>query len=181
MILWNRTVSNLISRNDESRIVERHLVESLEPSAWLRESGAGSWLDFGSGAGYPAIPLSIAGVGPRWTLVESRRIKTLFLRKTLMETKKEGDISVLNARLESMSEQPESFIGLTARAAGKIGEALRWAGSVLQPRATAFLWKGSRWNAEMHGDRSWENEWDFVGHRPLAGEIVVLKFLRRRV
>src|SRR6476660_3466796 len=29
LIEWNRGVSNLISRNDEARIVERHLVESL--------------------------------------------------------------------------------------------------------------------------------------------------------
>src|SRR5881409_482481 len=54
LIDWNRRVSNLISRNDETRLVERHLRESLEPLRLLRESRAQRWLDFGSGAGLPA-------------------------------------------------------------------------------------------------------------------------------
>ena len=47
LIEWNRKVSNIISRNDEERIVERHIAESIEPAAWLKESGAARWLDFG--------------------------------------------------------------------------------------------------------------------------------------
>src|SRR5438046_1272251 len=82
VIGWNRGVSNLISKNDESRIVTRHLVESIEPASWLAETAAERWIDFGSGAGFPAIPLAILGIGRSWTLVESRRPKTLFMRKT---------------------------------------------------------------------------------------------------
>jgi hypothetical protein len=50
VLSWNRTVSNLISRSDEARLVSRHLAESIEPAGWLREFGAARWVDLGSGA-----------------------------------------------------------------------------------------------------------------------------------
>ena len=48
---WNRGVSNLVSHNDEPRLVERHLFESLAPARFLKESGCQRFVDFGSGAG----------------------------------------------------------------------------------------------------------------------------------
>src|SRR5262245_18014743 len=44
---WNQGVSNLVSRSDEARLVERHLVECLEPAAWLASSRAARWPDLG--------------------------------------------------------------------------------------------------------------------------------------
>ena len=73
-----------------SRMVERHFTESLEPAHWLKAGGAKRWLDLGSGGGFPAIPLAILGVGGHWTLVESRRNKTLFLQKAVQELKLSG-------------------------------------------------------------------------------------------
>jgi 16S rRNA (guanine527-N7)-methyltransferase len=178
VITWNRTVSNLVSKNDESRIVERHLIESLEHASWLLEAGATRWLDFGSGAGFPAIPLSIAGVGERWTLVESRRIKSLFLRKALQEIGIESGKTVINARLEALVDGPDRFDGFTARAAGRLPETLAMASRLLLPGATAFLWKGSRWSSEIE-DQTWKNEWEFHGSRPLTNStVVLLKFVR---
>ena len=65
IVTWNASVSNLISKNDVARLVDRHMCESLAPAALLRNSGCHSWLDFGSGAGFPAIPLAVAGIGER--------------------------------------------------------------------------------------------------------------------
>jgi 16S rRNA G527 N7-methylase RsmG len=98
---WNRGVSNLVSRADDSRLVTRHVYESLEPGAWLRLAKARTWLDFGSGAGFPALPLAICGVGEKWTLVESRRPKTLFLRKAISDIGVVG-VGVVHTRLELM-------------------------------------------------------------------------------
>src|SRR5881409_713564 len=39
VLQWNRKVSNLISKNDETRIVSRHILESLEPAHWLKDRG----------------------------------------------------------------------------------------------------------------------------------------------
>ncbi|HET9326278.1 MAG TPA: 16S rRNA (guanine(527)-N(7))-methyltransferase RsmG [Candidatus Eisenbacteria bacterium] len=181
VIAWNRSVSNLMSKNDEGRIVERHLVESIEHVDWLHESGSRDWVDFGSGAGFPAIPLAIVGVGARWTLVESRRIKTLFLRKTLESMTIGMEMAVLNARLESIAREGGRFDGFTARAAGNLTETLDHASSLLIGGGSAFLWKGSRWRSEIEKDRSWEQHWTFVENRALADpNVEVLKFLRNK-
>jgi 16S rRNA G527 N7-methylase RsmG len=141
---WNRTVSNLISKNDEGRIVARHVVESLEHAAWLRESGCDRWLDFGSGAGFPAIPLVIVGIGSRWTLVESRRIKTLFLRKILRHAARRLD-NGLNARLEHVVRGRPVPGGSLRGSVG--GETLARAATLVDSGGSAL--KGSRWRAEM--------------------------------
>jgi len=60
LIEWNRGVSNLIGRNDEQRVVERHIAESIEPAAWLgpdRGPVAGLWIR----RRLPALPLALAG------------------------------------------------------------------------------------------------------------------------
>ena len=182
LVDWNRQVSNLISRNDEARIVERHLRESLEPLTWLRESGAQRWLDFGSGAGLPAIPLAIAGLGPHWTLVESRRSKTLFIRKTLSELRLSG-IDVVNERLESLAERderPRDFTGFTSRATLPLGPTLLLAAKFVVPRGHAFLWKGSRHEEEMSRDKRWTESWNFESVLRIGdGRSTVAMFIRK--
>src|SRR5262249_1818192 len=135
VLQWNRKVSNLISKNDENRILQRHIAESLEPAHWLAESGARRWLDFGSGAGLPAIPLALVGVGPEWALVESRRTKSLFLRRALGELGIRA-MSVIHARLEDLigsNEHAASYDGFTSRATQTLGPTLAIAAHFVRP------------------------------------------------
>ena len=184
LLEWNRGVSNLISRNDEHRIVERHIAESVEPAAWLNASGAKRWLDFGSGAGLPAIPLAIAGVGAKWTLVESRRMKTLFIRRALIELGLRH-IEVVNGRLEKISEESlksEEFDGFTSRATLNLGPTLLIAKRFVKPGGVAFLWKGSGREREMASDQSWLDSWEFDGLIGIgSGLTVVTRFTRKTI
>ena len=182
LLQWNRKVSNLISRNDENRIVSRHLQESLEPAHWLHSSGADRWLDFGSGGGLPAIPLAIAGVGAQWTLVESRRTKTLFLRKAIEELEI-TTVTVVLARLEEMLIQQEhafGYSGFTSRATLPLAPTLSMAASVVRPAGVAFLWKGSKREEEMTADASWRLNWDYDGLLGIGdGTTTVARFIRK--
>jgi len=182
VIQWNRKVSNLISRNDEPRIVSRHLLESLEPAHWLQSSGADRWLDFGSGGGLPAIPLAIAGVGGNWTLVESRRTKTLFLRKVLEELEI-SSMTVVLARLEDLiglREHAFAYNGFTSRATLPLAPTLSMAASMVRPGGAAFLWKGSKREAEMAADPNWQVNWDFDGLLGIGdGTTAVARFARK--
>jgi 16S rRNA (guanine527-N7)-methyltransferase len=189
---WNRSVSNLVSRNDESRLVSRHLVESLEPAAWLAGSNARRWIDLGSGAGFPALPIAIAGVGEKWLLVESRRPKTLFLRRV---THKLGltNVGVAHSRLEDLlsresmgDHDPEvekaggfPFDGFTSRATLILGPTLELAAASVRPGGHAFLWKGSGRETEKGSAAGWSRLWRSEGEMILeAGLTAVCNFLR---
>lgn len=179
---WNRRISNLISRNDERRILERHISESVEPAHWLKLTGGSRWLDFGSGAGLPAIPLAIVGVGEHWTLVESRRTKTLFMRKAIQEIGLR-QVNVVCERLEKLAGDDGlprgEFQGFTSRATLPMGPTLRIAAQFVGPGGSAFLWKGSRREQEMAEDQSWKESWDFDGLLGIgAGLTVVTRFKR---
>lgn len=171
-----------MSRNDHERIVERHLLESVAPAYWLNETTPHRWIDFGSGAGFPAIPLAIAGVAASWTLVESRRTKTLFLRKAI-EVMSLTDFVVVNDRLENLVLEPErtsSFDGFTSRATMRLGPTLAIAAPIVRPGGSAFLWKGSGHEAEMESDQAWGEHWEFVGTMPVgSGPNIVARFVRK--
>jgi 16S rRNA (guanine527-N7)-methyltransferase len=181
LLEWNGSFSNLISRNDTSRLVDRHILEAIEPAHWLKASGAKRWLDLGSGGGLPAIPLALVGVGERWTLVESRRNKTLFLRRVIQDMKLTG-IEVICDRLENLPVPVAAglFDGFTSRATLPLVPTLDLATRFVRPGGMAFLWKGSRREDEMAVSASWHREWELDGLLGIGGgQTVVSRFVRR--
>lgn len=107
ILAWNAR-GNLISRGDESRIVRRHVVESLACLPFVdrfsvTKGTPTSLLDLGSGAGFPGIPLKIVRPGLSIVLLESRRMRTLFLRKAISDLRLQG-IEVWNARAEQLAD-----------------------------------------------------------------------------
>jgi 16S rRNA (guanine527-N7)-methyltransferase len=148
-----------MSRHDESRIVARHLAESLEPARRIRDFGLDAWLDFGSGAGFPAIPLAIAGVGKSWLLVESRRQKTLFLRKAV-ETLGLGHVEVATTRLETLDPERVGFDGFTSRATEGLELTLQLAAPRVVHGGRAFLWRGGSRAAELAAAGPWRDDWE---------------------
>jgi len=183
LLRWNQGVSNLISRNDEIRLVDRHIRESIEPAKLLIESGCKVFVDFGSGAGLPAIPLLFLGVGDRWTLVESRRNKTLFLRRVEQDFKLEH-FTAKTARLEVIIETEHDDLvcdGFTSRATMLMSPTLEMAATIVRSGGKAFLWKGSSWSEEMEKGRGlWEPQWDFEQAFPVGdGPNVVAVFIRK--
>lgn len=75
---WNTRV-NLISRNDLSRFVSYHILDSLKSASIFDFSSTGMMCDFGSGSGVPGIPLAIAFPDCHIDLIESRRKRCEFL------------------------------------------------------------------------------------------------------
>jgi 16S rRNA (guanine527-N7)-methyltransferase len=178
VIHWNRTGSNVMGKNDESRIVVRHLAESLAPARAIHEHGIESWLDFGSGAGFPAIPLAIAGVGKSWLLVESRRQKTLFLRKVIESLKLEG-VKVATTRLESLESDRTGFGGFTSRATEGLDLTLELAAKRVVAGGRAVLWRGGARSAEL-ASTAWRSDWEMGQVMKLPDSLAeVAEFIRK--
>jgi 16S rRNA (guanine527-N7)-methyltransferase len=184
LLQWNRGVSNLIAHADEARLVERHIAESLAGATLLGELECEHIVDFGSGGGFPALPLTIAGIGRRWTLVESRRNKTLFLRR-VVERMKLRDIAVLTGRLEVLVESGEvealQCDGFTSRATMKAAPTLALAARIVRPGGHAVLWKGSGLEAELNEEQAaWTRDWEPPRTQPIGAGPASISVFRRR-
>jgi 16S rRNA (guanine527-N7)-methyltransferase len=78
---WNARV-NLTSIRDEEGILRRHFVESIACARAL-PSGILNLLDFGSGAGFPGVPIALCRPEIAVTLAESQGKKAAFLSEAV--------------------------------------------------------------------------------------------------
>jgi len=76
---WNRKL-NLTSIKDLPEAVERHYCESLFLGSLVPDRSC-SVLDVGSGAGFPGVPMATLRPDCHFTLLESTRKKSVFLRE----------------------------------------------------------------------------------------------------
>ena len=80
ILKWNARM-NLTAIRDPEEIVRRHFGESLFVGAHLGECG--TLLDFGSGAGFPGVPIQLLRPDVQVTLAESQGKKASFLREVV--------------------------------------------------------------------------------------------------
>ena len=72
---WNKSF-NLVSTQNVSEMLSRHLLDSLSINSHLRGKNI---IDVGSGAGFPGIPLAIFNPQKEFTLIDGNGKKTRFL------------------------------------------------------------------------------------------------------
>jgi 16S rRNA (guanine527-N7)-methyltransferase len=108
LVRWNSRLNLTSIRNLEDAVV-RHYCECLFFAAHL-SCGSGKILDFGSGAGFPGIPLAILRPELDVTLVESHQRKAVFLRECSRELQ---NVLVSSKRAE---ELPGGYDWVVARA-----------------------------------------------------------------
>jgi 16S rRNA (guanine527-N7)-methyltransferase len=81
LLKWNAR-TNLTAIRDPEEIVRRHFGESLFAARHLNP-GATTLLDFGSGAGFPGLPIALLRPEIAVTLAESQNKKATFLREAV--------------------------------------------------------------------------------------------------
>lgn len=98
LLRWNAR-TNLTAVRDPEQLATRQLGESLFAARCLEPHG--TLLDFGSGAGFPGIPLKLARPVTAVTLAESQGKKASFLREAVRVL--ELDCEVWPMRVEDMA------------------------------------------------------------------------------
>jgi 16S rRNA (guanine527-N7)-methyltransferase len=129
---WNARV-NLTAIRDEEGILSRHFVESIVCARAL-PSGVSTVLDFGSGAGFPGIPMALCRPELNVTLAESQGKKAAFLSeavRTLNLAGGSGGTTKVHAgRAETMGSL---FDCVTLRAVDQMHLAVKTAGTLVRP------------------------------------------------
>ncbi len=137
---WNRTY-NLTAIRDESEMVTQHLLDSLSLLPAVQESALAGrrWVDVGSGAGLPGIPLAIARPDLDMTLIEAVEKKSAFQRQAKIELGL-ANITVLGGRVEDVAGG--QFDAVVSRAFAELADFVGLAGHLLSPNGRLYAMKG---------------------------------------
>ena len=130
---WNARL-NLTAIRDPEEILQRHFIECIFAARHL-PAEIRTLLDFGSGGGFPGIPIALCRPEIQVTLGESQSKKSAFLRETVRSL---GILNaeVYNGRVEGLEGR---FEGVTLRAVDKMQEACREAIHLVAPSGYLVL------------------------------------------
>ena len=126
LLRWNSRL-NLTAIRDEEGILRRHFVESIACARAL-PAGVDTLLDFGSGAGFPGIPIALCHPEIAVTLAESQNKKAAFLSEAVR-------VLGINAKVHSgrAEELDAVFDCVTLRAVDKMEAAVQTAVRLVRP------------------------------------------------
>ncbi len=161
----------------------RHSAATAHPRL-LAHQDATSWLDLGSGAGFPGMVLSILlseREGVRMTLVESDSRKAAFLREVTRATG--APVDILCERIEKPATQAkvgESINVVTARALAPLPKLLDLSAPYFSKDTVGLFLKGREAQAEVEAAHQ---IWDFeAALKPSvtdsSGRIVIVRALK---
>lgn len=175
LLRWNQTI-NLISRQDEGRVWERHIADSLQLASLL-PPGVDRAIDLGSGAGFPGLILAHA-TGIRFDLIEADQRKASFLREAARILNAPAQVHA--ARIEATSLPPAPVV--TARALARLPRLLELTAPKLAPGGIALFLKGAANPGELtDACREWHMAVEQSPSRTAPGAVIYKISELRRV
>jgi len=153
---WQKA-KNLVGPGTLETVWSRHIADSLQLVALLPD--ARTWLDLGSGAGFPGLVIAIVlrdREGARVHCVESNGRKCSFIRHAARLTG--APVTVHNARIESIiTSFQEKVDVVTARALAPLSQLLDWTSPLLTTGVQGLFPKGDNALGELTEAReSWK-------------------------
>ena len=200
---WQKAV-NLVAPSTLDAIWHRHFADSAQLVRLA--PAARTWVDFGSGAGFPGLVVAILLAGepscradngpsasgstpvglPRVTLIESNARKCAFLREVVRATQMAGSVSVdiLSTRIETAttqaSLQPPDVV--SARAVAPLDKLFGLAAPLFASSTVGLFLKGRDAAAELQAAKKlWNFQSELVPSRTERdARIVVVRKLERK-
>jgi 16S rRNA (guanine527-N7)-methyltransferase len=146
LLTWQRT-TNLVAASTLKKIWTRHVADSLQLIALA--PAAKVWVEFGSGGGFPGVPIACALMDQGMVhLVESNGKKAAFLRETVRALKLRAEIH--NMRAEKFGEMWQGRPDVvTARALARLKSLCDQAFPLIDRGAVGLFPKGQDVEAEL--------------------------------
>ncbi len=184
---WQRTI-NLVAPRSLDDVWHRHFADSAQLLG-LAPTGALTWVDLGSGAGFPGLVVAVLlAERPdcRMVLVESDSRKAAFLREVARQTGLRARVAVdiIGERIETAANT--TSVGavdvVSARALAPLGRLLGLCAPYFGPATVGLLQKGRELDAEL---ATVEQAWAFECRRvasltDMDGCVLVVGALRRK-
>ena len=146
---WNRAI-NLVARPTLTDVWRRHFADSAQLLRFVPETSR-TWIDLGSGAGFPGLVVGIMRPDLAVTLVESDKRKSVFLSEVARATA--TNITVINDRIETVTNRADV---VSARALASLPDLLDLASPRLAPGGVALFLKGENVEQELtEANRLW--------------------------
>lgn len=108
--------TNLISKNDESLLFEKHIYDSLAINLVAQVHQAKNLMDIGTGGGFPAIPAAILYSDLQVTAVDSVKKKINFINQIASEMKIDNLTGICSRTEDLPTSYRENFDIVTSRA-----------------------------------------------------------------
>jgi 16S rRNA (guanine527-N7)-methyltransferase len=169
---------NLIGFGTRAERIRRYFAEPLGALPFVPRGGEA--LDIGSGGGSPALPLALVTPAVRWTLMESRRRKSLFLSEVARTVGLEN-VRVISERFRGGEREPIDEIDVITVRGVRMSTGLLEAIRETVRRGGRLLWftgresfaavreeLESRWDGEVSGP-----------HRLLPGSVATVVVAER--
>jgi len=133
---WNK-VFNLTNIIEPAEMVYLHIIDSLLIDPFLRGQ---HFLDVGSGAGLPGIPLAILHPEQQWTLLDKNSKKTRFMQQAVAELGL-ANASIMHARTEEF-HPAQGFDSILSRAFASLAVFVTTTRHLLAPNGVFLAMKG---------------------------------------
>lgn len=177
---WQKA-KNLVANSTLEDRWRRHFLDSAQMFKPMRKTFGDkslTFLDIGSGAGFPGLVLSIMGLGTA-KMVESNGRKCTFMNQVVRQT--DANALVYNERIEKLDLDGPVDVVLS-RACAKIDQLLNWASPFLLSHVEMWLLKGEGVDEELtQAQASWNMKIERFGSLTNdTGVILRLYEIKRR-
>jgi len=150
---WQSLI-NLVSKSDINNIYERHILDSLTLSDYIKQEFKQKIkiIDIGSGAGFPGMILAIEQQN-EFILIDSNHKKTSFLNK-IKELYQLKNVKIINDRIENIKENTDIII---SRAFKDLNETFQKCKNIIKQNTHLILLKGENVNIEIEKTKNYFN------------------------
>ena len=166
LLRWNRRI-HLTAIRDEEGILSRHFVESIACARAL-PAGIRTLLDFGSGAGFPGIPIALCRPEIAVTLAESQGKKAAFLQEAVRVLGLSAQIYA--ARAETL---PQTFDCIVLRAVDRMLTATQTAARLVGLNRWLVLMTTSKDLSKLQEAAGGAFSWSNVSRLPCGDDQVL--------
>lgn len=139
---------NLISKNDEKLLYEKHFFDSLAIKLFFEDYNfiPQTILDIGTGGGFPSVPIAMEYPDINVVAIDSIRKK---IKAVQIITNKLGlkNITLINDRVENLTNS--KFDLIVSRAVGKIDKMIEYSYPLLSDNGYIILYKSKLVNDEL--------------------------------